>query len=136
MVQQSLQEAGEVCVEAFVPRDQFVGEAQPRHETSLLEPEYGTESATEEYPFHGSEGHQPFGKRHITRHPVQSPFRLFLDDRKSVNGMEQFRLGSIVFYESVNKKRIGFGVYVLHSCLKPLEGSSLWHLDIYGESRC
>ena len=32
----------EVAVESFVTADQFVAEAEARHESALFEPEYGT----------------------------------------------------------------------------------------------
>merc|ERR1711884_146542 len=54
-------EAGEVSVKSLVPRDQLIAEAQARHQTSLLQPENGGETAGEEYSLLGSEGHHPLG---------------------------------------------------------------------------
>lgn len=34
------EEASEIGVKAFVPRDELVGEAEAGHETALFEPEY------------------------------------------------------------------------------------------------
>jgi hypothetical protein len=40
-----VEEACEITVESFIMADQFVAEAEARHETALFEPEYGTERA-------------------------------------------------------------------------------------------
>lgn len=39
-----VQEAGKVCVQAFISADQLIAEGQSRHEATLLQPEDGTET--------------------------------------------------------------------------------------------
>ena len=56
------EEAGEVGVQAFVARDELVGEGEAGHETALLEPEDGGERATEENTFYGGEGDEALGE--------------------------------------------------------------------------
>lgn len=40
-----VEEAGEIAVEALVPRDELVGEGEPRHQPPLFQPEDGAEAA-------------------------------------------------------------------------------------------
>ena len=49
-------------MEAFVAANQFVAEAEARHESAFLEPENGTERAQEENAFDCSKSDDPFGK--------------------------------------------------------------------------
>ncbi len=44
-VEQRIEVAAEVAVQALVARDEFVGEGEPGHEAALLEPEDGAEAA-------------------------------------------------------------------------------------------
>ena len=48
VLQQRVQEASKVAVEPFVAADELVGESQPGHEATLLEPEDGAEGTGEE----------------------------------------------------------------------------------------
>jgi hypothetical protein len=57
-----IEEARKVAVESFVVTDEFVAEAEGRHESSFLELEYGTDRAQEEDAFNGSECNYSFGK--------------------------------------------------------------------------
>ena len=57
-----VQQAGKISVHALVTRDQFVGEGQARHETTLFEPEDRAEAARKENSFDGSKGNQALGK--------------------------------------------------------------------------
>ena len=50
------EQAGEICVHAFVAGDELVGECETGHETTFLEPEDGGEGAAEEDTFDGGEG--------------------------------------------------------------------------------
>ena len=52
----------EVAMEAFFAANQFVAEAEARHESAFFEPENGTERAREEDTFDCSKGNDPFGK--------------------------------------------------------------------------
>lgn len=48
MVEQGVEEAREVAVQALVAGDELVREGEPGHEAALLEPEDGAEGAGEE----------------------------------------------------------------------------------------
>ena len=63
--------AGEVCVQSFVTRDELIGESEPRHEATLLQPEDGTEASTEEDPLYTSKCYHPLCKRIITAEQPQ-----------------------------------------------------------------
>lgn len=54
-------ETGEVAVESLVPGDEFVAERQSRHQTALLQPEDGRETAREEYALHGGKRDHTLG---------------------------------------------------------------------------
>jgi hypothetical protein len=55
-------EAHKVAVEPFDATDEFVAKTEARHESVLLEPEYGTERAQEENAFDSSICNHLFGK--------------------------------------------------------------------------
>lgn len=74
------EEAGEVRVEAFVPRDQLVGESETRHEAALLQPEDGGEGAREEDAFDGGEGDKALSEGAVfILNPLDGPVRLLAD---------------------------------------------------------
>ena len=52
-----VEEACKVAVESFITADQFVAEAEARHESALFEPEYGAERAQEENALRPSPPH-------------------------------------------------------------------------------
>jgi hypothetical protein len=56
------EEACEVTVESFVVADQFVAEAEARHESMLIEPEYSAERAQEENALKCGKCNHTFGK--------------------------------------------------------------------------
>ena len=58
VLHQLVDEAREVGVEALVPRDELVGEGQPRHQPTLLQPVDGAEAAAEQDALHGREAHE------------------------------------------------------------------------------
>ena len=57
-----VEQASEITVQAFVSGDQLVGERQPGHQSTLLQPEDGTERTGKEDAFNGGEGHETLGK--------------------------------------------------------------------------
>ncbi|KAH0899622.1 hypothetical protein HID58_049190, partial [Brassica napus] len=84
-----LKRAREVAVKAFVSRDQLVGEGEPRHEPSLLEPEDRAEATGEEDPFHASERHDPLGESLRSVDPLHGPLGLLRDARDGFNRAEE-----------------------------------------------
>jgi hypothetical protein len=64
-------------VESFITADQLVVEAEARHESTLFEPEYGTERAQEENAFNSGKCNHTFGKTGIGGvAPFESPVGL------------------------------------------------------------
>lgn len=76
VVQEAVEEAGKVSVEALVAGDELVGEGEPRHEQPLLQPEDGAEGATEMDALHARKCDQPLGKAATAANPPLSPLRL------------------------------------------------------------
>lgn len=74
----------------LVPRNEFVAEGKSRHQTTLLQPENGSETTAEKDSLDCSEGNHTLGKRRaIVTDPVQGPVRLLGDTGKSFDGVEQ-----------------------------------------------
>ncbi len=85
-----VEEARKVAVEYFVVTGEFVAEAEARHESSFLEPEYGTERAQEEDAFNSSECNYLFGKTGVGGvAPFESPVGFALNAPHCFDGMEQ-----------------------------------------------
>jgi hypothetical protein len=57
-----VQQAAKVCVQALIPADELVAEGEAGHEATLLQPEDGTEAATEEDALNSSICHQALCK--------------------------------------------------------------------------
>src|ERR1700759_4420013 len=100
-------------MQSLIPADEFVTECQPRHKSSFLQPENGTETAAEKNTFHCSESNQTFGKTAIL-YPAQSPLCFFLNRRNGFNCMEQAVFFLRIFYITVNEQGVSFGVYIFH----------------------
>lgn len=73
-----VEKTSEVCVHAFVARDELVAESESGHELPLFEPEDRTEAAGEEDAFHGREGHQSLGERVVVVDPADRPLSLYI----------------------------------------------------------
>ena len=87
--QEGIDQAREVAVKAFVSRDQLVGEGEPRHEPTLLEPEDRAEATGEEDPFDASERHDPLGESLRSVDPLHGPLGLLRDARDGLNRAEE-----------------------------------------------
>lgn len=75
-----VEETSEIGVEAFVARDQFVGECEAWHETALFEPEDGCEGGGEEDSFDGGVGYETLGEGCCAGlDPFACPVGLFAD---------------------------------------------------------
>lgn len=71
------EQAGKVGVKTLVTRDEFVGESQTRHQTTLLQPEDRGKRAREEDTLNGSECDKALSKGGLlVRDPAQSPVGL------------------------------------------------------------
>jgi len=123
------EEAGKVAVHPLVTANQFIGEGQSRHQSTLLQPKDGAEAPTEEYTLHCSKGDQTFSKRRVfLRDPPQGPVSLLFHAWDRLNGIEEsglFRRGLDV---GVYEEGISLRVYILHRDLKAIKTSGLWDL--------
>ncbi len=52
-------------MESFITADQFIAEAEARHESALFEPEYGAERAREKNALDSGKCNHTFGKTGI-----------------------------------------------------------------------
>ncbi len=76
-------------MESFITADQFIAEAEARHESVLFEPEYGAERAREENAFDSGKCNYTFGKTGIGGvAPFESPVGFALDAWYCFDGME------------------------------------------------
>ena len=66
-------QASEISVHSLVPTDELVGEGESWHQSSLLQPEDGTETSREEDSLDTSEGNYPLGKTVVGANPTESP---------------------------------------------------------------
>jgi hypothetical protein len=77
-----VQQTSEISVETLITRDELVGKCQARHEATLLEPEYGRESTTEEDTLNSSEGDKTLGKSgFFILNPADGPVSLLANAR-------------------------------------------------------
>ena len=76
VVQEAIEEAGKVGVEALVAGDELVGEGEPGHEQPLLQPEDGAEGAAEMDALHARKRDQTLRKAGATPDPPLRPLRL------------------------------------------------------------
>lgn len=82
MLKMGEEEACKVSVKAFITGDEFVGESESSHETTLLKPEDGGEGSGEENTFNGGESDETLSKsRILVLDPFDSPVGLLLDAR-------------------------------------------------------
>ena len=95
-----VEEAGEVGVHTLVTRDELVGEGKTGHETTLLEPEDGSEGAREEDTLDGGESNQAAAKcRVLVADPLEGSVGLSLDARNVVDGVEE--VGTLLGFANV-----------------------------------
>lgn len=153
VVQVGEQQAGEVGVQTLITRDELVGEGQTRHETTLLEPEDGSEGTGEENTLHGSESNETLSEgRFPVLDPLDGPIGLLgnagdcrglasidqsqsrLEVHTGINSVEE--VGALLGFLDVgiDEERVGLGVDVLHHDLETVEATSLRDLDLAAEA--
>eukprot|EP00977_Amphora_coffeiformis_P000069 scaffold15_cov204-Amphora_coffeaeformis.AAC.14 len=121
-------------MQAFVTRNELVGEAKTGHETTLLEPKDGTKGTRKENALDGRKRNAAFGKRGIVaRTPLQGPVGLLLDARNGVDGRQQVSLFGRVTNVRVDEQRVGLGVNVFHGNLKAVKAASFGRLNLRGK---
>lgn len=80
VLQLAEEQAGEVRVETLITGNELVGECEARHESTLLQPEDGSERTAEEDTFNSSKGNDTVGKgRFLVIDPAESPVSLLAD---------------------------------------------------------
>lgn len=136
VLQLRLQQASEVCVQAFVSGDQLVGKCEARHQTSLLQPEYRAERSAEENALNSSECYKSSCEFISVVYLFKSPLGFLLNRVEVGDGFEQNLLLTFVFDLSVYQQRLGLRVYVLHRDLEPIESPSLSYFNLPSESLC
>ena len=121
-----VQQTGKVAVQPFVSTDEFVAEAETRHEPSLFQPEYSTKRAREEDAFDSSKGDYAFGKTGIGGvTPFESPACFTLNAWYCVYGMEQMQFLCGVFDICVNEQGVCFAVDIFDCNLEAVETAGL-----------
>eukprot|EP00968_Pinguiococcus_pyrenoidosus_P002070 scaffold109_cov252-Pinguiococcus_pyrenoidosus.AAC.55 len=129
-LQHVVQHARKVAVQALVPADQLVAEAQAGHEAPLLQPEDRAERPGEEDAFHRGEGDQPFSERARAVHPSQRPVGLSLDAGHGAVSPQQLPLLHRILHVRVQQERVRLRVHALHGDLEAVEASCLRQRDL------
>jgi len=94
-------------VESFITADQFVAEAEARHESALFEPEYGAERAREENAFDSGKCNHTFGETGIGGvAPFESPVGFALDAWYCFDGMVEVEICILYYPLAPNQGRI------------------------------
>merc|ERR1712046_252986 len=88
VLQHTVKQARELCVQALVTRNEFVGEREAWHEAALLQPIDSAEGTTEENALHSGERDDAFSETVLSVHPLHCPFRLFCNWRHRVDRVE------------------------------------------------
>jgi hypothetical protein len=108
------EETGKVGVETLVSGDELVGECKSGHESSLLEPEDGSERSREEDTLDSGKGNESLGEcRFVVRDPLESPLGLLLNTGDGVDGLEEVCTTCGVLDIGVDEEGVGLGVDVL-----------------------
>ena len=72
MVEAGIQQTGEVGMQAFITRDELIGEGEPGHQATLLQPEDGAEAAREMDALNAGKCHLPHAhQNHVTNYSKQ-----------------------------------------------------------------
>src|SRR6056300_353454 len=119
-----------LLVETFIPRDEFIREAETRHETSLLQPVDRTERTTEEDTLNTRKCKEALSKRARLVKPFHSPLRLLLNARHCLNGFKELLLLSTILNVFVNQLGIGLTVYHLVMALIGIERTRFAYLHL------
>ena len=121
-------------MQAFVARNELVGEGQARHEAPLLEPEDGAEASREEDAFHCSKGHETLREgRHLRVAPFERPVGLLVHARHGLDGSQQVGLLSLVPDVGVDQQAVHLGVDVLNRNLETVEAPGFGDLNFVRE---
>lgn len=118
---------------SFISAYQFIGECEPRHDSSLLQPENGAKASAEKYTFDAGESHQPFSKGGGTIDPLKGPISFFLDTFYMALSLQKQNLLLFVLYECIDKQTVCLRVNVLHHDLKPIETPCFRNLNFINE---
>mmetsp|Transcript_139763 Transcript_139763/g.197928 ORF Transcript_139763/g.197928 Transcript_139763/m.197928 type:complete len:203 (+) Transcript_139763:437-1045(+) len=122
-------------MEPFVAGDQLVGESQPWHQATLLEPEDCAEGSTEEHALHCSKGNKALGKARLAVHPLHCPVCLLTHRWHGVDSIEEVLPLFWVLDVLLNQKGVGLRVDVLHCDLEAIEGTGFRNLNLRRELR-
>ena len=134
-VHQLLEEkACKVTVHTLITRDELIREGKTGHETTLLEPENGTERTGEEDTLHGGERDETLRERSLVAiGPLKSPLSFLLDTRNGLDGSEKSILFLLVLDVRIDQKRVHLRVNVLDRDLESVEASGFGNLNFVAE---
>ena len=89
VLQEAVELAGKVGVQALVARDELVGEGEAGHEQALLQPKDGAEAAAEVDALHACKRHQPLRKADTAADPPLRPLRLLRHTRNRLDRLRR-----------------------------------------------
>merc|ERR1719509_668076 len=128
------EKTSKVSVKSFISGDQLIGEGESGHQTSLLQPENGSKTSTEEDPLHRRKGNKPLSIGGIACiYPPQSPLCLLLDGWNGLDGVEHLLLLLPVLDVGVNEEGVHLAVDVLDGNLESIEAAGLGDLNLTHE---
>merc|ERR1719509_737883 len=128
------EKTSKVSVKAFVSGDQLIGKGEAGHQTSLLQPENGSKTSTEEDPLNQGKGNKSLSIGCIfCIDPPQSPLCLLLDRWNGLNGAEHLLLLFCIFDVGVNEEGVHLAVDVFNGNLESIEAAGLWDLNLAHE---
>lgn len=108
------EQACKVGVETFVSGDEFIGEGQTGHKTSLLEPEDGCKGTRKEDSLYSSKRHNSLAEGGLfVGNPGKSPFGLSSNGPHGLDSIEQLGAFSGFTDVCVDEERVDFGVNIL-----------------------
>lgn len=103
------EKACKVGMHSLIATNELVRESESRHQTTLLQPKYGSKGAGEEDTLNGREGNETFSECGATiGDPFEGPVSFFLNARDSLNRIKEVFTLNRVLNVRVNEKRIGF----------------------------
>src|SRR6056300_1294571 len=110
-----------LLMETLIARDEFIGEAQTRHETPLLQPVDRTERTTEEDTLNTRKRKEALSEGARFVKPFHGPLRLLLNAWHSLNSFKELLLFSAILNIFVNQLRICLTVHHLVMALVRIE---------------
>ncbi len=130
-----IKETGEIGVNPFIARNEFIGEGEAGHDTTLLEPEDGTEGSTEEDTLDSCKGEETRGEIGVGGvNPLERPLGLLLHGGDGVNRVKDVCLLFRIVDIRIDEEAVRFAVNGFEQILAGVEEPRLRPLDFAAES--